>query len=55
MVCQFVGVLGPVKMESFLQLVTLVGVPKRNIRWDGGSSGVADFAAANVQFAKTIH
>jgi hypothetical protein len=42
-------------MESFLRLVTLVGVPKRDIRRSGGSSGVVDFAPTNVGFAKTIH
>jgi hypothetical protein len=52
---QFGGFLGSIKVESFLWLVALVGVPKGNIRWGGGSSGVADFATANVWFAETIH
>jgi hypothetical protein len=55
MMHQLVGFLGSIKMESFPWLVALVGVPKRNIRWDGGSSRVADFTMANVGFAKTIY
>jgi hypothetical protein len=55
MMRQFVGFLSSIVMESFLWLVTLAGVPKGNIRWDGGSSRIADFATANVRFAKAIH
>jgi hypothetical protein len=52
---QFDGFLGSIKMESLLRLVTLVWVPKGNIGRSGGSSGVVDFTAANVRFAKTIY
>jgi hypothetical protein len=55
MVCQLVGFLGSIKMESFLRLVALVWIPKENIGRSGGSSGVVDFAMANIWFAKTIH
>jgi hypothetical protein len=52
---QFVGFLGLVVMESFLQSIALARVPKGNVRWGGESSGVVNFTAANVRFAETIH